>query len=164
MLKKIIVFLLGLIVTYGLVLHTDNNEQERFFVAVRLNENKTAEKTIDISQYGQLKYYLNPNILSVYLRLDNKKAKYEHLTYRLSGVQAYVSQGSKKSVWEPVMQGEPLTLVRKGSLPLNLELNIPVADTKKYNVAKGELTIYEREQPVAVVRLNIINSKGKDDV
>lgn len=157
---KIIVFLFSaVIITCGALYLKRNNTNEREFLRFNIgSENKTV--TVDIAQQCFLKYYLQPGVISAYCRGRNREF-IEPLYARFSGIDSYVSQGSKKRKWKELQPGDELQKRENGDMPVNIEFAIPYNTTRQYSVGRGVLEIYTAEKTVNTIIFNFINSKYK---
>lgn len=161
MLKKILALLCGILTMFALVAFKENNEDERSFLTVELPEEKTVVNIVDINSYGWLKYYLNPNVRTIYIRIKDKD-KQRAISYDFIGMQAEISQGSKKGIWKQLTPGQILTKNAKGEIPLTLELSFPKSEIENRQITQGKLLFYNNKKVLSEVQIQIINSKFKD--
>lgn len=137
----------------------EENNFDRYFKSIDLTQNKKIEYEIDINKMGQLKRYLQPEVLSLHLRLKNEH-KFSNLSFKFENLQAIVSQNSKKSEWKEIIPGEILKTEGKNIL-LNLEVSVPSNTYKVYNFNTGKIFITSNDKIVKEIRLNFVDSRYK---
>ena len=139
---------------------------------IALASGKSVACTVDLAQEGVLKRLLSPNIYALSLRIQPEdKAK---LRVEGSGMEMFLSQGSKKGIWPELkpmdelqykagkgknMQGQGKNI--SSNIPLNVELRVPREALNKHDVAQGTLKFYAGQKEYAQVIINVINSKVK---
>ena len=155
---KLIYFLTAsVIITCCAVGFRENNTNEREFLRFKIGqEDKTV--TIDISQQGFLKYYLQPGTISIYCRGQNSDIV-KPLYAKFSGPESFISQGSKKGIWKKLQPGDRLNHRENNEVPINIELAIPYSATRQYHAGKGILEIFTDENTMNKIIFNFINSK-----
>ena len=97
--KKILLVLAAVMVMILLSSFKMQNEGDRSFKKIVLNKNKSVEYTVDVGKMGLLKYWLEPNVFSVALRCQTEDDTLK-LRCETEGVDAIISQGSKKGIWK----------------------------------------------------------------
>ena len=155
--KTVIFFAAAIIITFGAVCFRKNNSNEREFLTFKVaHENKAV--TVDIAQQGFLKYYLQPGVISVYCR-GNITEPTGPLYAEFSGLDGFISQGSKKRVWKELQPEDKLQKRENGDIRINIEFSIPYNSTRQYYAGKGILEIFTAEKTVNRIVFNFINSK-----
>ena len=138
--------------------------------SVALAPGKVVTCTVDLGKEGALKRLLNPNVYSLSLRLQPEaQAK---LRVVGSGMEMYLSQGSKEGIWTEVTPQDELQYkAGKGknkhghgknmanNLPLNVELRVDREAVQKRNVAEGYLQFYDEKGAYAEIIIKVINSR-----
>ena len=114
---------------------------------------------VDLGKEGGLKYFVQPNVYSAYLRLQ-PQTKNAKLTCRGEGLEMILSQGSKKGVWEKLNEQQVLQK-QFGALPLSVELRVPRESVKQYHVGKGAIKLYEGDKLYATIAVEVVNSRYK---
>lgn len=156
--KNILAALLAVAFMLGLGYMKSEIKGDRVFYRFDLVAGKEHTQVLDIAKMGFLKYHFQPNVTTLYLRCKTAEAA-PNLTCEVTGLNAYVSQGSKKGVWKEL---KPDDALNKGSwgdfIPVNLEISIPRADVNKHDVASGSLNFYDGEKVYSKVNIKIINS------
>ena len=128
---------------------------------IDLTQNYITDCTIDINNMGIVKYYIEPNIVSVYLRIKvDKNAR--NLSYTTEKLDVIVSQGTKKGIWPKLNPEDELEKNKKNIIPLNLELRLPNEDIHQYNISQGKVKIIDKQKVIGEININIINSKYKN--
>lgn len=133
------------------------NDGDRVYREIFLPEDRAVECVVDLKEMGFLKYWLEPNVISVYLRFHAPEAAGD-LRCEISNLSADVSQGSKKGLWKRVRPGAPLERNKRQIVPLNLEVSFPRGSLGQYEVHVGEVTLLSAERIVSQVRLRIVDS------
>lgn len=77
MLKRVAAFLLMAAVMVGLVFFRSENNYDKHYFRAKLARGQEVHCRIDLGKEGELKYLLQPNIYTVYLRLlpEDKQAQ-----------------------------------------------------------------------------------------
>lgn len=132
------------------------NDGDRVYREI-LPGQRAEECVVDLKEMGFLKYWLEPNVISVYLRFHAPEAAGD-LRCEISNLSADVSQGSKKGLWKRVRPGAPLERNKRQIVPLNLEVSFPRASLGQYEVHSGEVRLLSAGQIVSQVRLRIVDS------
>ena len=136
---------------------------------IALASGKSVACTVDLAQEGVLKRLLSPNIYALSLRIQPEdKAK---LRVEGSGMDMFLSQGSKKGIWTELtpadelqykagkgknMQGQGKNI--NSNIPLNVELRVPLEALNRHDVAQGTLRFYAGQKEYAQVIIKVINS------
>lgn len=137
------------------------NDRERGRFSFELRRQARQILTIDLAQQGFLKYYLQPGTIS--LSGSSKTMPREGKIYvQFSGERAMLSQGGKLGNWKNLTDDTPLQPNQRGTVPLNIEVDIPYGRTRQYEVGKAVLEFRQDDQPVQVIDIQFINSKYAD--
>lgn len=158
--KRVVLFGLAVAVMFALLLLRSTNEYDREFTRMKLPKNGTAYYTVDLGRQGSLKYFVQPNIYTIYFRLQPQDKNAE-LVCHSEGMTMMLSQGSKKGIWKQVASAQVLRKER-GTLPLSAELYVPREKVKQYDVGKGAIKFFEGDKLYAVIWVKVINSKYKE--
>lgn len=156
----LVLFAAGCVLAFCAGIFKENFEGERVVYKFALKENAEYEEVIDLAEQGPLKYYLQPNIISVQGRFKNRNLQ-EPLRAEFTGLPGYVSQGSKKSYWPEAKPNDALTVRAKGYSFLNVEVELPRASVYVYDVGKATLKIRDTADKLTTVKFRFINSKYK---
>lgn len=99
MLKRVLAFLLMAAVMVGLVFFRSENNYDKHYFRAKLARGQEVHCQIDLGKEGELKYLLQPNIYTLYLRLlpEDKQAQ---LRCEGEGMQLLLSRSSKKGLWK----------------------------------------------------------------
>lgn len=155
---SIVLVILTILAMFMLEKFTDENKSDKVYQKIDLTQNYITDCTIDINDMGIVKYYIEPNIISVYLRIKvDKNAK--NLAYTTENLDVIVSQGTKKGIWPKLKPEDELEKNKKNIIPLNLELRLPNEDIHQYNISQGKVKILSNQQVIGEININIINSK-----
>ena len=155
--KRIALFCLMIGFMFSLLVLRVTNDYDRDFVKFKLPRASQAHYVIDLGKEGGLKYFVQPNIYTVYFRLQPQE-KNVKLTCRSEGVQMILSQGSKKGIWTKLSPEQELHRER-GQLPVSVELYVPRDSVQKYDVGKGKLLFYDGDKLYATILVEIVNSR-----
>lgn len=137
------------------------NDSERRRFNFEFNQQVRQALTIDLAQQGLLKYYLQPGTISLSGSGKNMPPQ-GNLYVKFSGETALLSQGGKLGNWKNLTDNTPLLPNRRGIIPLNVEVDIPYARTRQYEVGGAVLEFRHDDQPVQVIDVQFINSKYRD--
>lgn len=159
--KRIVLFCLAVAAMFALLVLRSTNEYDREFTRMKLPENGTAYYTVDLGRQGGLKYFVQPNIYTVYFRLQPQD-KDARLSCHSEGMKMMLSQGSKKGIWKQVAPAQILRSDR-GTLPLSAELYVPREKVKQYDVGKGAIKFFQGDKLYAVIWVKVVNSKYKEE-
>ena len=132
------------------------NARDRLNAKINLTKGKTATCTVDLGQQGVVKKLFNPNMYTLYLRLQTDSK--EPLLCSGSDMVMFLSQGTKKGIWTELLPSDALKS-RNGWIPLNVELRVPREALKKQDVAQGVLKFYSGQEEYARVIIKVINSE-----
>ena len=152
---RISIFIAMLAVMFVMTGIRSENARDRLNAKINLTKGKTATCTVDLGQQGVVKKLLNPNMYTLYLRLQTDSK--EPLLCRGSDMEMFLSQGTKKGIWNELKADEPLK-ARGKWLPLNVELRVPREALNKHDVAQGTLKFYAGQKEYAQVIIKVINS------
>lgn len=158
--KRIGLFIAMLIFMFALLGLRAENEHERDFTKLRLPKNSQVSYVVDIGKEGSLKYFVQPNVYTVYFRLQPQD-KNAQLMCRSEGLTMLLSQGSKKGIWQQVAPSQVLKK-EKGVLPLSAELYVPRDNVKQYAVGKGTIKFFQGDELYAVILVEVVNSRYKE--
>ena len=97
MLKRVLAFVLMAAVMVGLVFFRSENNYDKHYFRAKLARGQEVHCRIDLGKEGELKYLLQPNIYTLYLRLlpEDKQAQ---LCCECEGLQMLLSRSSKKGL------------------------------------------------------------------
>ena len=155
-LLRIVLFLAMIAVMFGMTAIRSENARDRLNAKIYLTKGKTATCTVDLGQQGVVKKLLNPNMYTLYLRLQTDSK--EPLLCSGSDMEMFLSQGTKKGVWTKLLPSDALKF--KGRwIPLNVELRVPREALKNHDVAQGVLKFYSGQEEYARVIIKVINSE-----
>ena len=155
-LRRMALFIAMLAVMFVMTGIRSENARDRLNAKINLTKGKTATCTVDLGQQGVVKRLLNPNMYTLYLRLQTDSK--EPLLCSGSDMEMFLSQGTKKGIWNELKADEPLK-ARGKWLPLNVELRVPREALKKQDVAQGVLKFYAGQEEYARVIIKVINSE-----
>ena len=153
---RISIFIAMLAVMFVMTGIRSENARDRLNAKINLTKGKTATCTVDLGQQGVVKKLLNPNMYTLYLRLQTDSK--EPLLCRGSDMEMFLSQGTKKGIWTELLPSDALKS-RNGWIPLNVELRVPREALKKQDVAQGVLKFYSGQEEYARVIIKVINSE-----
>ncbi len=159
-LKRIALFVFMIAVMFGLTVFKDQNRNDRASKKFALQEGKTITTTVDLGKQGSLKMLLNPNIYTIYGRVEpgtNAKLRCEGSSDNMSMM---LSQGTKKGIWDVLQPNETLKK-RRNSTTLNVELYVPKEALQNKDVAQGELKFYDGDKLYSTVIVKVVNSAAK---
>ena len=149
--KKILLVLAAVMVMILLSSFKMQNEGDRSF-------KKIVEYTVDVGKMGLLKYWLEPNVFSVALRCQTEDDTLK-LRCETEGVDAIISQGSKKGIWKKLKSEDVLVKRSKNTVPINLEIAVPSKNIYRRNVQEGKIKIWNQDELYSVINLKIVNSR-----
>ena len=149
-------FIAMLAVMFVMTVIRSENARDRLNAKIYLTKGKTATCTVDLGQQGVVKKLLNPNMYTLYLRLQTDSK--EPLLCSGSDMEMFLSQGTKKGVWTKLLPSDALKI--KGRwIPLNVELRVPREAVTNHDVAQGVLKFYSGQEEYARVIIKVINSE-----
>ena len=154
--ERMALFIAMLAVMFVMTGIRSENARDRLNAKINLNKGKTATCTVDLGQQGVVKRLLNPNMYTLYLRLQTDSK--EPLLCSGSDMEMFLSQGTKKGIWTELLPSDALKS-RNGWIPLNVELRVPREALKKQDVAQGVLKFYAGQEEYARVIIKVINSE-----
>ena len=155
-LRRMALFIAMLAVMFVMTGIRSENARDRLNAKINLTKGKTATCTVDLGQQGVVKKLLNPNMYTLYLRLQTDSK--EPLLCSGSDMEMFLSQGTKKGIWTELLPSDALKS-RNGWIPLNVELRVPREALKKQDVAQGVLKFYAGQEEYARVIIKVINSE-----
>ena len=155
-LRRMALFIAMLAVMFVMTAIRSENARDRLNAKINLTKGKTATCTVDLGQQGVVKKLLNPNMYTLYLRLQTDSK--EPLLCSGSDMEMFLSQGTKKGIWTELLPSDALKS-RSGRIPLNVELRVPREALKNHDVAQGVLKFYSGQEEYARVIIKVINSE-----
>lgn len=159
--KNLLLALMAMLVVFGMGIFKGQINGDRTFHKFTMEQGGEYTYTIDVGKMGAIKYMVEPNIMTLYLRCKVPE-NVKELRCEIDGIENFASQGSKKGVWKEVT---PSCVLKKGAwgdfVPLNLELAVPREDVKRYDVAQGKVRFSNVGKPFATLNVQIINSAYK---
>ena len=155
-LRRMALFIAMLAVMFVMTGIRSENARDRLNAKINLTKGKTATCTVDLGQQGVVKKLLNPNMYTLYLRLQTDSK--EPLLCSGSDMEMFLSQGTKKGIWTELLPSDALKS-RSGRIPLNVELRVPREALKNHDVARGVLKFYSGQEEYARVIIKVINSE-----
>lgn len=155
-LLRIVLFLAMIAVMFGMTAIRSENARDRLNAKINLTEGKTATCTVDLGQQGVVKKLLNPNMYTLYLRLQTDSK--EPLRCSGSDMEMFLSQGTKKGIWTELLPTDALR-AKGAAITLNVELRVPREALNKHDVAQGTLKFYAGQKEYAQVIIKVINSE-----
>ena len=156
--EKILLVLAAVMVMILLSSFKTQNESDRSLKKIVLNKNKSFEYTVDVGKMGLLKYWLEPNVISVALRFQTEDDTLK-LRCETECVDAIISQGSKKGIWKKLKSEDVLVKRSKNTVPITLEIAVPSKNIYRRNVQEGKIKIWNQDELYSVINLKIINSR-----
>lgn len=158
--KNILLALLAVLVIFGMGIFKEQINGDRSFHRFTMEEGGEYTYTMDVGKMGIVKYLVEPNVMTLYMRF-NVPADVQELRCEVEGVECFASQGSKKGVWKKLTPSDILQRGKGDQVQLNLEMKVPREDVYRYNVADGKVSFTNAGKSYAVMRLKIINSNFK---
>ena len=149
-------FLAMVAVMFGMTAIRPENTKDRLNAKINLTAGKTVTCTVDLGKQGAIKQLFNPNIYTLYLRLQTDTK--EPLRCSGSGMEMFLSQGTKKGIWNELKPEENLKAKGKW-IPLNVELRVPREALQQHDVAQGTLQLYAGQKEYVQVIIKVVNSK-----
>lgn len=159
MLKRVLAFVLMAAVIVGLVFFRGENNYDKHYFRAKLARGQEVHCRIDLGKEGELKYLLQPNIYTLYLRLlpEDKQAQ---LRCEGEGLQLLLSRSSKKGLWRKLQPDEMLKPY-KGQLGVSAELYFSPEQLKQHHVQSGKIKFYDAQGLYGTVVVDVINSRVK---
>ena len=157
---KTVLFVLSMFVlVFGMGMFKTQINGDRTFHKFSLKEGTNNTYVVDVGKMGIVKYMVQPNIMTVYLRVK-VPAEVKALRCEVEGIENFASQGSKKGVWKKLSPADGLEKGQWGDfVPLNLELAIPRDDVYRHNVADGKVKFFDGDKEYSTLNIKVINSK-----
>lgn len=161
MLKRVLAFVLMAAVMVGLVFFRSENNYDKHYFRAKLARGQEVHCRIDLGKEGELKYLLQPNIYTLYLRLlpEDKQAQ---LRCECEGLQLLLSRSSKKGLWKKMAPNEMIKQY-KGQMSVSAELYFSPEQLKQRNVQQGKIKFYDAKGLYGTVVVDVINSRMKRD-
>lgn len=156
--KKCLMAVLAVACMVLLGVFKTQNDGDRSFQRLELQQGQSVDCIVDIGKMGMLKYWLEPNIMTVGLRCHTTDAVIG-LRCEVEGIRAIVSQAGKKGRWKSLQADDILVQRGKNILPLNLELSVAADNINRKNVQNGKVKLWSKDELYAVINLQIINSR-----
>ena len=156
--KKMTLAALAVTIMVLLGLFKAQNDGDRSFHRIDLRKNDNVECSIDVGRMGLLKYWLEPNVFTVALRCRTGDDTLK-LHCEAEGMDAIISQGSKKGLWKKLSSEDVLVKRSKNIIPINLEVAVPSKNIYRKNVQTGQIKIWNNDELYSVINLKIVNSK-----
>ena len=157
--KSLLLAGLAVLVVFGMGVFKGQINGDRTFHKFTMQQGGEYAYTMDVGKMGIVKYLVEPNIMTLYLRCK-VPANVQDLRCEVEGIENFASQGSKKGVWKKLNSSD---ILEKGQwedfVPLNLELAVPREAIYKHNVANGKIHFYSGNKSFATLNVDIINSK-----
>lgn len=156
-LKRVLAFVLMAAVMVGLVFFRSENNYDKHYFRAKLTRGQEVHCQIDLGKEGELKYLLQPNIYTLYLRLlpEDKQAQ---LRCEGEGLELLLSHSSKKGLW-PKLAPDEMMKPYKGQLGLSAELYFSPDQLKKRHVQQGKIKFYDAKGLYGTVVIDVINSR-----
>ena len=161
MLKRVLAFVLMAAVMVGLVFFRSENNYDKHYFRAKLARGQEVHCRIDLGKEGELKYLLQPNIYTLYLRLlpEDKQAQ---LRCEGEGMQLLLSRSSKKGLWRKLAPDEMMKQY-KGQMSVSAELYFSPEQLKQRHVQQGKIKVYDAQGLYGTVVIDVINSRVKRD-
>lgn len=157
--KTVLLVLMMFVVVFGMGMFKTQINGDRTFHKFSLKEGANNTYVLDVGKMGIVKYMVQPNIMTIYLRIK-VPAEVEALRCEVDGIENFASQGSKKGVWNKLASADVLKKGQWGDfVPLNLELAVPRDDVYRHNVADGKVKFYDGNKEYTTLNIKVINSK-----
>ena len=157
--KTILLVLMMFVVIFGMGMFKTQINGDRTFHKFSLKEGANNTYVVDVGKMGIVKYMVQPNIMTIYLRIK-VPAEVEALRCEVDGIKNFTSQGSKKGVWEKLNSADFLKKGQWGDfVPLNLELAIPRDEVYRHDVTSGKVKFYDGNKEYSTLNIKVINSK-----
>lgn len=68
------------------------------------------------------------------------------VSFVTNGIQAIISQSSKKGIWSKLNEGDILNKNDKSVIPLNIELKVPRENIYRHDIMNGNLKILNKKR------------------
>lgn len=158
-LKRVLAFALMVGVMVGLVVFRSENDYDKHYFRAKLARGQEVHCQIDLGKEGELKYLLQPNIYTLYLRLlpEDKQAQ---LRCEGEGMPMLLSRSSKKGLWKKLAPDEMIKQY-KGQISVSAELYFSPEQLKQRHVQSGKIRFYDAQGLYGTVVVDVINSRVK---
>jgi len=157
--KSLLLAGLAMLVVFSMGAFKGQINGDRTFHKLTMKQGGEYAYTMDVGKMGIVKYLVEPNIMTLYLRCK-VPANVQDLRCEIEGIENFASQGSKKGVWKKLTSTDVLKQGQWGDfVPLNLEIAVPREAIYKHNVANGKIHFYSGNKSFATLNVDIINSK-----
>ncbi len=156
--KRVICFLIAILLAFVLNFVKTYSNNDSASIEIRAIDNLETVTTIDIAGFSPLKYYLEPNMVSLTVKYKNLEKNSEYKCV-LNSLHSDIYQGSKKGLLKNITAGDNLQVSVNDDLQLLLEISVPRATVYQKNVGQGELIVYKNGEVWSVCKINIINSR-----
>ena len=158
--KRILSIIFIILIVLSLKKIADDNKYDTVLKNIDLTKNpKTSiECIIDIDDMSDVKYFVQPNIITIHLRIK-ANSNINKLSFRSEKLDAIISQGSKKGCWYKLNEGDILSKNNKSIIPFNIELKVPRENICRYMVSSGVLKILNKKEELIKINIKVINSK-----
>lgn len=155
---RAVLFVAMIAVMFVMTAIRTENAKDRLNAKINLTAGKAVTCTVDLGKQGTIKQLFNPNIYTLYLRLQTDTK--EPLRCSGSGMEMFLSQGTKKGIWNELKPEDNLKSRGKW-VPLNVELRVPREALQHHDVAQGTLNFHTGQKEYAQVIIKVVNSQVK---
>lgn len=156
--KNIICFIVAILLMALLNFIKKDSTFDSVSKEIKLADTIECTETVDIAEFGILKYYLEPNVMTLSLKYKNVDMD-SNYKCELNNLNASVYQGSRKSFLRNITSDDNLSVDEKGSLQIILEISVPRSSVYKTNISSGHVKLYRNDEVISDCTVNIINSK-----
>lgn len=157
--KNILLALLAILMIFVMGIFKGQINGDRTFHKFSLKEGTNNTYVVDVGKMGIVKYLVQPNIMTVYLRIKIP-AEVKALRCEVDGIENFASQGSKKGVWKKLTTADFLVEGQWGAfVPLNIEITVPRDDVYRHDVANGNVKFFDGDKEYSTLNIKVINSK-----
>lgn len=151
--KRVLAFAAMVLVMLVLAFCRSGNNYDKLYYRAAVARGQVLHCTVDLDREGWLKRQLQPNIYTLYLRLQPKD-KAVRLRCGSEGMTMLLSQGSKKGLWRQLAPDEFLQPWH-GRLPLSVELYVARDTTAQ----QGKIKLYDEQGALyATVLVDVVQS------
>lgn len=156
--KRVIYFLVAILLAFVLNFVKSYSNNDRASIEIRATDSLETVTTVDIAGFSPVKYYLEPNMVSLTVKYKNldKNSEYKCV---LNNLHSDIYQGSKKGLLKNITADDNLQVSANGDLQLLLEISVPRTAVYQKNVGQGELIVYKNGKVWSDCEINIINSR-----
>jgi hypothetical protein len=156
--KTVLLVLMMFVIVFGMGMFKTQINGDRTFHKFSLKEGTNNTYVVDVGNMGIVKYLVQPNIMTVYLRIK-VPAEVKALRCEVDGIENFASQGSKKGVWKKLTTADFLVEGQWGAfVPLNIEIAVPRDDVYRREVANGNVKFFYGDKEYSTLNIKIINS------